>query len=106
MLDHATEEQKARHVPKMLRGDESWTQLLSEPGAGSDLGGITTRAVRDGDDFVLNGQKVWTSAAAGADFAAALVRTDSSQTKYKGLSMVIVRYEDRRSASTCDRCVR
>jgi alkylation response protein AidB-like acyl-CoA dehydrogenase len=90
ILDYGSEEQKRRHIPSMLRGDESWTQLLSEPGAGSDLGGITTRAVRDGEDFVLNGQKVWTSVAATADYAAALVRTDSSVTKYKGLSMVIV----------------
>jgi alkylation response protein AidB-like acyl-CoA dehydrogenase len=74
----------------MLRGDEVWTQLLSEPGAGSDLGGVTTRAAVDGDHFVLNGQKVWTSAAGEADYAAALVRTDASLPKYKGLSMVIV----------------
>lgn len=90
ILDYGTEEQMKRHVPPMLRGDEYWTQLLSEPGAGSDLGGITTRAIRDGDHFVLNGQKVWTSAAANADFAAALARTDSSVPKYKGMSMVIV----------------
>lgn len=90
ILDSGTEDQKQRHIRAMLRGDESWTQLLSEPGAGSDLGGITTRAVRDGDHFVLTGQKVWTSAAASADYAAALVRTDSSVPKYKGVSMVIV----------------
>ncbi|OBK63256.1 hypothetical protein A5653_25360 [Mycobacterium colombiense] len=90
LLDTGTEEQKRRHIPAMLRGDETWTQLLSEPGAGSDLGGAATRAIRDGDHFVLNGQKVWTSGAADSDFAAALVRTDASVTKYKGLSMVIV----------------
>ena len=90
LLDTATEEQKRRHLPAMLRGDEVWTQLLSEPGAGSDLGGVTTRAALDGDHFVLNGQKVWTSGAAEADYAAALVRTDASLPKYKGLSMVIV----------------
>jgi alkylation response protein AidB-like acyl-CoA dehydrogenase len=90
LLDTGTEDQKRQHIPAMLRGDEAWTQLLSEPGAGSDLGGVTTRATRDGDDFVLNGQKVWTSGAADADYAAALVRTDGSVSKYKGLSMVIV----------------
>jgi alkylation response protein AidB-like acyl-CoA dehydrogenase len=90
ILDSGTEEQKQRHIRAMLRGDESWTQLLSEPGAGSDLGGINTRAIRDDDHFVINGQKVWTSAAASADYAAALVRTDSSVPKYQGLSMVII----------------
>jgi alkylation response protein AidB-like acyl-CoA dehydrogenase len=90
LLDAGSEEQKRRHLPAMLRGDEVWTQLLSEPGAGSDLGGVTTRAAVDGDHFVLNGQKVWTSAAGEADYAAALVRTDASLPKYKGLSMVIV----------------
>jgi alkylation response protein AidB-like acyl-CoA dehydrogenase len=90
LLDTGTEDQKQRHLPAMLRGDEAWAQLLSEPGAGSDLGGVTTRAVRDGDDFVVNGQKVWTSAATESDYATALVRTDPSQPKYQGLSMLIV----------------
>lgn len=90
LLDTGTEEQKVRHLAAMLRGDESWTQLLSEPGAGSDLAGVTTRATRDGDDFVLTGQKVWTSGAQNARYAAALVRTDPSVPKYQGLSMVIV----------------
>jgi alkylation response protein AidB-like acyl-CoA dehydrogenase len=90
LLDTGTEDQKQRHLPPMLRGDEDWAQLLSEPGAGSDLGGITTRAERDGEYFVLNGQKVWTSAALTSKYATALVRTDPSQPKYKGLSMLIV----------------
>jgi alkylation response protein AidB-like acyl-CoA dehydrogenase len=90
LLDTGTEEQKLRHLPPMLRGDEDWAQLLSEPGAGSDLGGVTTRAVLDGDEYVINGQKVWTSAALESQYATALVRTDPSQTKYKGLSMLIV----------------
>ena len=90
LLDTGTEEQKQRHLPAMLRGDEAWAQLLSEPGAGSDLGGVTTRAVRDGDEFVVNGQKVWTSAAGQSDYATALVRTDAAQPKYQGLSMLIV----------------
>jgi alkylation response protein AidB-like acyl-CoA dehydrogenase len=90
LLDVGTEEQKRRHLPAMLRGDEAWTQLLSEPGAGSDLAGVATRAARDGDDFVLNGQKVWTSGAHMAGYAAALVRTDGSVPKHEGLSMLIV----------------
>ncbi|MCV7153326.1 acyl-CoA dehydrogenase family protein [Mycolicibacterium pyrenivorans] len=90
LLDSGTDEQKRRHIPAMLRGDEDWTQLLSEPGAGSDLGGVATRATRHGDEFVLNGQKVWTSGAADCNYAAALVRTDAAVPKYKGLSMVIV----------------
>jgi alkylation response protein AidB-like acyl-CoA dehydrogenase len=90
LLDWGSEEQKQRHLPRMLRGDEAWTQLLSEPGAGSDLAGITTRAARERDAFVLNGQKVWTSSARESDYALALVRTDPSLPKYLGLSMVVV----------------
>ena len=63
LLDFGSEDQKRRHVARMLRGEEAWTQLLSEPGAGSDLAGLQTRAVRDGDEYIINGQKVWTSAA-------------------------------------------
>jgi alkylation response protein AidB-like acyl-CoA dehydrogenase len=74
----------------MLRGDDSWTQLLSEPGAGSDLGGISTRAQLDGDEWVVNGQKVWTSAAVGATYGLALVRTDADLTKYAGISTMII----------------
>ncbi|MFR9804070.1 acyl-CoA dehydrogenase family protein [Pseudonocardia sp. RS010] len=90
LLDFGTEEQKKRHLPRMLRGDEQWTQLLSEPGAGSDLAGVTTRARRDGEAYRLDGQKVWTSAAIGADFALAFVRTDPELPKHKGVSMLIV----------------
>jgi alkylation response protein AidB-like acyl-CoA dehydrogenase len=90
LLDWGSEEQKQRHLPRMLRGDEAWTQLLSEPGAGSDLAGITTRAIREDDAFVINGQKVWTSSARESDYALALVRTDPEQPKYLGLSMLIV----------------
>jgi alkylation response protein AidB-like acyl-CoA dehydrogenase len=74
----------------MLRGDEVWTQLLSEPGAGSDLAGLQTKAVRDGDEFVLTGQKVWTSGAATSDFALCVARTDPELPKHQGLSMFVV----------------
>lgn len=90
LLDYASEEQKKRHIPRMLRGDETWTQLLSEPGAGSDLGGVSTRAERDGDEWVINGQKVWTSGAVQSDYAIALLRTDPDVPKYQGVSMIIV----------------
>ncbi|MET0766925.1 MAG: acyl-CoA dehydrogenase family protein [Aeromicrobium sp.] len=90
ILDYGSEEQKLRYLPRMLRRDDSWTQLLSEPGAGSDLGGVTTRAVRDGDRWILNGQKVWTSGARESQYAIALVRTDPDVPKYAGVSMIVV----------------
>ena len=90
LLDFGSEEQKAHHVPRMIRGEEVWTQLLSEPGAGSDLAGLQTRAVRDGDEYVLNGQKVWTSGARESDFALCVARTAPDLPKHQGLSMFIV----------------
>jgi alkylation response protein AidB-like acyl-CoA dehydrogenase len=90
LLDFGTEEQKRRYIPNMLRGDEVWTQLLSEPGAGSDLAGLQTRAVRDGDEWVVNGQKVWTSGAQWSEFAIMIARTNSDVPKHQGLSMFIV----------------
>ena len=90
LLDFGTEEQKKKHIPPMLRGDEVWTQLLSEPGAGSDLAGLQTRAARDGDEYVLNGQKVWTSGAMDSDFALCVARTNPDVPKHQGLSMLVV----------------
>lgn len=90
VLDCGTEAQKARHIKRMLRGDEAWVQFLSEPGAGSDLGGVATRALLDGDQWVINGQKVWTSSATVGTHAIALVRTDPDVPKYAGVSMLIV----------------
>jgi alkylation response protein AidB-like acyl-CoA dehydrogenase len=90
LLDFGTEEQKSRHIPRMIRGEETWTQLLSEPGAGSDLAGLQTRATRYGDEYVIEGQKVWTSGAQQADFALCVARTNPDVAKHQGLSMFIV----------------
>ena len=90
ILELGTEEQKKRYLPKMLRGEEIWCQLFSEPGAGSDVASLQTTAVRDGDDWVLNGQKVWTSGAQYSDYGAILARTDPTKPKHNGISMFIV----------------
>jgi alkylation response protein AidB-like acyl-CoA dehydrogenase len=90
LLVHASEEQKRVFIPPLLRGEHVWCELFSEPGAGSDLSSVQTRAQRDGDEFVLQGQKVWTSGAQQSDYAACLVRTDPSRPKREGISMLIV----------------
>ncbi|MBS0385797.1 MAG: acyl-CoA dehydrogenase family protein [Proteobacteria bacterium] len=81
---------KDRYVAKALRGEEIWCQLFSEPGAGSDVAASKTRAVRDGDDWVVNGQKVWTTGAHFSDFGILLARTNPDVEKHKGLTMFIV----------------
>jgi alkylation response protein AidB-like acyl-CoA dehydrogenase len=86
LFAYATEEQKRRYAPAALRGDEVWCQLFSEPGAGSDLAGLRTRAVRDGNDWVVNGQKIWTSGAHWADYAILVTRSDPRVAKHKGLT--------------------
>ncbi len=90
MMAYATEEQKKRHVPPMVRGEEVWCQLFSEPGAGSDLAGLRMRAEQDGDEWVINGQKVWTSGAHYSDWGILVTRHDPEMQKHKGLTFFFV----------------
>ncbi len=90
MLAHASPDFLARHIPRILAGEELIAQFFSEPGAGSDLAGVTTRADRDGDEWVLNGSKVWSSGAAHADIGMCLARTNWDARKHRGLTWFAV----------------
>ena len=89
ILVHGSDEQKAKYLPPMVRGEIQWAQGYSEPGSGSDLASVQTRGEHDGDDFVINGQKIWTSGAMTADMIFALVRTDPEAPKHRGISYLL-----------------
>ena len=90
LLDFGTEEQKQRHIPAILKGDEIWMQFLSEPSGGSDVAGALTTAVRDGDEWILNGSKVWTTGAWWSDWGLCLARTNSEVPKHRGLTVFML----------------
>lgn len=89
LLEMATHEQKLEHIPKIVRGEIRWCQGYSEPGAGSDLAGLGTKAILDGDEYVINGSKIWTSYADKADWIFCLVRTDFEAPKHSGISFIL-----------------
>src|SRR4030066_245103 len=87
---YGTEEQKQRYLPRICSGEDVWCTLYSEPGAGSDLAALQARAVQDGDDFVINGQKIWTSIAHRSNWGWLAARTDPDAPKHKGISTFVV----------------
>jgi alkylation response protein AidB-like acyl-CoA dehydrogenase len=89
IMEFGTEEQKARFLPPMARGEVIWAQAWSEPGAGSDMAAIQSKAVRDGDHYVITGQKTWSSRAAFADWGFGIFRTDPDSTRHKGLTFIL-----------------
>jgi alkylation response protein AidB-like acyl-CoA dehydrogenase len=90
ILEFGTDEQKRLHIPPMLRGETAWMQFLSEPGGGSDVAGATTTAVRDGDEWIINGSKIWTTGAWWADWALCLARTNWDVPKHRGLTVFML----------------
>ena len=105
LLDFGTEEQKLRHIPAILKGEELWMQFLSEPSGGSDVAGALTTAVRDGDEWILNGSKVWTTGAWWSDWGLCLARTNWDVPKHRGLTRLHAsRSTARASRCTASRC--
>ncbi len=94
LLEFGTEEQKAEHLPKIARGEIWWCQGYSEPNSGSDLASVRTSAVEDGDEYVINGQKIWTSGADSADWIFCLVRTDPDAPKHEGITFILFDMSD------------
>ncbi len=90
VMAYASEELKQRYLPKLSSGEEVWCQLFSEPASGSDLAGLRTKAEKDGDDWVINGQKIWTSGAHYSDYGILITRTDPEVPKHQGLTMFIL----------------
>ena len=90
LMAHGTDEQKAKYIPQMIRGQEIWCQLFSEPSAGSDLAGLRTTAVREGDEWVINGQKIWSTGAHFCDWGMVVARSDPNASKHAGLTYFIV----------------
>lgn len=93
LLEVGDDDQKARHLPKIASGEIRWCQGYSEPGAGSDLASLQTKAVADGDDYIVNGSKIWTSGAELADWIFCLVRTDAKASKHEGISFILFSME-------------
>ena len=90
LLEHGTDDQKRRLLPRLLTGEDTWCQLFSEPGSGSDLAGVTTRATEDADGWTVTGQKVWTTSAQHAHYGMLLARTDWDVPKHRGLSFFVL----------------
>jgi len=90
LIAEGSDEQKQRHLPKILRGEEVWCQCFSEPDAGSDLAGLQTRAIRDGNDYVVNGRKIWCSFGHVGEYGELLARTDPDAAKHRGISWFIL----------------
>ncbi len=90
VLQYGTDDQKARFLPPLANGTEGWCQLFSEPDAGSDLASVTTAAIRDGDEWIVNGQKIWTSGAGRSDRGMLIARTDPDQPKHRGIGYFVI----------------